>query len=548
MGDRMRLVAQGLLPFIYEEERTGLGATALAGLPAYLELALALGLPESIGKWITVKDGPQGWSDVQVVMALVMLNLAGGDCVEDIDHLEKDAGFCELVRQAENYGVPAPTAEHIRRRWRRERRRSVPSKSVIFRYLDAFHNEKQEALREKGKAFIPADNDYLSALRRVSEDLMTAIYRCNPTDVATLDMDATLIQTAKKAALRCYKGFLGWQPHNVFFEEQGCILYSEFRDGNVPAGYQQLCILEEALKRLPEGVKRVRLRSDTAGYQIDLLRYCAKGQNERFGVIEFAIGCDVTPEFKAAVARVPESDWRPLVRVVGKEEFGTVQEWAEVPFVSSDYAATKNAPQLRYLAVREALSQQPLPGLGAQLTLPFQTIEIEHRRSSVVYKLHGVVSNSTEVGGQIIWWYRGRCGKSEEAHSVMKEDLAGGQMPSFRFGANAAWWGIMLLAFNLEIAMKRAVLEKIEPGKWRERRMKAIRFEVISTPGRLVNHARQPRLRMAQGHPAMRLLIQMRERIAQLWHELQVMAGQTRTGCEAERKGAGCSMQPVRYG
>jgi hypothetical protein len=35
--------------------------------------------------------------------------------------------------------------------------------------------------------------------------------------------------------------------------------------------------------------------------------------------------------------------------------------------------------------------------------------------------------------------HRERCGKSEEAHSVLKEDLAGGQMPSNLFGANAAW-------------------------------------------------------------------------------------------------------------
>ncbi len=40
---------------------------------------------------------------------------------------------------------------------------------------------------------------------------------------------------------------------------------------------------------LPEGVERVFHRSDTAGYQIDLLKYCAEGKSERFGVIKFAI-------------------------------------------------------------------------------------------------------------------------------------------------------------------------------------------------------------------------------------------------------------------
>ena len=33
------------------------------------------------------------------------------------------------------------------------------------------------------------------------------------------------------------------------------VLHTEFRDGNVPAGYEQLRVFEEALEALPEGVK-----------------------------------------------------------------------------------------------------------------------------------------------------------------------------------------------------------------------------------------------------------------------------------------------------
>lgn len=42
----------------------------------------------------------------------------------------------------------------------------------------------------------------------------------------------------------------------------------------------------------------------------------------------------------------------------------------------------------------------------------------------------------------------------------MKSDLAGGQLPSGLFGANAAWWTLMILALNLSAAMKRLVLGK----------------------------------------------------------------------------------------
>ena len=33
-------------------------------------------------------------------------------------------------------------------------------------------------------------------------------------------------------------------------------------------------------------------------------------------------------------------------------------------------------------------------------------------------------------------------------HGVLKDDLAGGRLPSGLFGANAAWWAIAVLSFN----------------------------------------------------------------------------------------------------
>jgi len=67
------------------------------------------------------------------------------------------------------------------------------------------------------------------------------------------------------------------------------VVHTEFRDGNVPAGFEQRRVLEEALKSLPKGVSKVRMRSDTAGYQHDLLRYCDEEKNKRWGRIEFTV-------------------------------------------------------------------------------------------------------------------------------------------------------------------------------------------------------------------------------------------------------------------
>ena len=118
-------------------------------------------------------------------------------------------------------------------------------------------------------------------------------------------MDATLVETRKQEALYQLQEVQGVPALITYWSEAELIVHSEFRDGNVPAGHQQLRVLIEALGRLPAGVEKVMLRSDTAGYQRELLRYCAEGRDERFGVIEFAVGVDVTASSAVRCPRSP---------------------------------------------------------------------------------------------------------------------------------------------------------------------------------------------------------------------------------------------------
>jgi len=87
-------MAQGALPFKYETGKKASGMTAPGGLPAYLDLAHTIGISKSIHTHLKVHAGGQGWTDNRMVMALVLLHLAGGDCVDDIKVLEADDGFC----------------------------------------------------------------------------------------------------------------------------------------------------------------------------------------------------------------------------------------------------------------------------------------------------------------------------------------------------------------------------------------------------------------------------------------------------------------------
>jgi hypothetical protein len=216
----------------------------------------------------------------------------------------------------------------------------------------------------------------------------------------------------------------------------------------------------------------------------------------------------MTAQFRGAAMEVAEEDWRPLYRLDRGRRVESGQEWAEVVYVPNAIAFTKDAPVYRYLAIREPVKQTILPGMEdteAQMDLPFATITCQGRS----YRVKGIVTNREGDGDELIRWHYERCGKSEEAHAVMKTDLAGGCLPSGKFGANAAWWGIMLLAFNLHAAMRLLVL----PGGLKPKRLKTIRFALIDTPARVVEHSRRLFVRLARGHPAIRWLPDIRRAI-----------------------------------
>jgi hypothetical protein len=249
------MVAQGVLGFQYEPESSSTGLTSLAGLPLYLDLIHASGLGTAIRRQVRVA-GAQGWLDIQMVLAVIFLNIAGGDCVEDLERLENDSGFAVILRAIERDLLARAERRSLKVRWRRARERAVPSPSALSAWLERFH-DPAAAKAVAGSAFIPAMTDELRSLWRVNQALLGFMQTHQPATTATLDMDATLLETHKRDALPCYKGFKAYQPLNCWWAEQGAMLYSEFRDGNVPAGHEQLRVMRDCLSYLPTSVTKV---------------------------------------------------------------------------------------------------------------------------------------------------------------------------------------------------------------------------------------------------------------------------------------------------
>ena len=128
----------------------------------------AAGLRSSVERHVRLRERGQGWTDSQMIISLMLLNLAGGESVSDLDLLEKDRGLCRRLREFETCGMRLSERRALEKRWRVERRRSVPSESAVFRYLERFHDVDEESKREDHRAFIPAPNGAMKGLRKVN--------------------------------------------------------------------------------------------------------------------------------------------------------------------------------------------------------------------------------------------------------------------------------------------------------------------------------------------------------------------------------------------
>jgi hypothetical protein len=118
------------------------------------------------------RAAPKGWTDSEMVVSLMLLNLAGGDHVSDIRVLESDEGFRENTEEDQQSWIAAKEERELERRWRKEKERAVPSERAMFRCLAKFHDAEQEKQRLAGVAFIPKSNAHLQGFLRICKEFV----------------------------------------------------------------------------------------------------------------------------------------------------------------------------------------------------------------------------------------------------------------------------------------------------------------------------------------------------------------------------------------
>jgi hypothetical protein len=101
------------------------------------------------------------------------------------------------------------------------------------------------------------------------------------------------------------------------------------------------------------------------------------------------------------------------------------------------------------------------------------------------YCYYAVASNREESAAEVIWKHNGR-GNSENWHKELKIGVGMEQMPCGQKEANAMYFAIGVLAYNLAQLLKRRVL----PASYRTATVATLRWKVYRLAGKLVRHAR----------------------------------------------------------
>ena len=60
---------------------------------------------ESARRHVGVREGAQGWTDAKMVVSSVMLDLSGGESVDDLRLLEKDEGLGRVLLAGESHNM-----------------------------------------------------------------------------------------------------------------------------------------------------------------------------------------------------------------------------------------------------------------------------------------------------------------------------------------------------------------------------------------------------------------------------------------------------------
>ena len=294
----------------------------------------------------------------------------------------------------------------------------------------------------------------------------------------TLDIDATEIISQKASAEWTYKKNSGYMPMVGHIAETGMVVAIDFRRGNVSPAKENLEFIQQCQSALPKGCHIESLRIDAAGYQTQIIQYCEAQSTH------YAIRAKMSASIKAHIDSLGELDWQPLIHKNGEAS----QSQSTCRTI---HWMTGHETPLMLVIQRKALKGQ----LELEDDEPAESIEVTHQG----YLYRGIVTNRENwTDSQIIHWYNQRGEDSENRIKELKLDFGADVLPCSDFGANAFYFMICSLSFNL-LALMRLFL----PEELAYHRVITFRWRVYAIAAKVVKTGRQIFIKMKAKHQAL---------------------------------------------
>ena len=421
--------------------------TSRAGLLALAQLMDSLSLGQRIDEHFPSPNSNRGYQPSAFIKTLILMQHEGSFHLDDVRHIQDD----EALRTVLDLN-------------------QLPKATTLGDWLRRMGHQPhiQDAWVKVNKAL-----------------LQSALHRCKK---VTLDIDATEIVTNKAEAQWTYNKNKGFMPMVGHIAETGQVVAVDFRQGNVPPAQDNLAFIKQCQQSLPAGCSLNALRIDAAGYQTKIITYCDEQG------IEYAIRAKTSPAMRAQIQAASDSDWQPLLDKQGEPISG--QSTYRTSFCIGNYEKA-----FTLIIQRKAVK--------GQTNLDLDSCDSAEGINVDGYIYRAIATNRDELSdSQLVHWYNQRAEDSENRIKELKLDFGGDTLPCSDFNANALYFLISTLSYNLFALMRQLLPEELA-----HHRAMTLRWRLYAMAAKVVRTGRQLFVKMRAKHRTLleRVLMALKE-------------------------------------
>ena len=403
--------------------------TSRSGEIVFGEYLEAIGVDKLCDTYLPQPQSNRGYAPFNFIQPLLLMLHSGGRSLDDLRMIQSDTAMKEVL--------------HIN---------NVPTADGTGKWLKRHGLIGMYGIEDINKVLL---HRYL---KRIEEPLV-------------LDIDASVIESHKSTAMYTYKMFPGFTPM-IGHINGGYVIHSEFRSGNIAPADHNLTFIQRCEAQLPKEKKIVFVRADSASYQAELFDYCEDNN------IIYTVGANLDRSVLRSIKGI--GNWKTLRLHEGKTHH--VKE--EVAEFIHTMQHTNHAFRL---IVTKKITTPILPGLE-------KIFSEEELLTYASERYHVIATNADEEEMSIqdvVMFYRQRGDTSENRIKELKNGFNLKYLPTSDFIANAFYFSIGVLAYNLFVLFKETLQQS-----WQRHTIQTLRYKLYNIAGKVITHSRQTILKV----------------------------------------------------